>query len=103
MIHQNAKKINRKNKSSPHNTSKKSAKRSRNTPPLHHEGILCPSPIILSTTDAEYGKMARHNNTITYRVKKSRHSLHPPAAYLIHIGYKTQQNGGVGITQFPMQ
>ena len=26
-----------------------------------------------------------------------------PAAYPIHIGYKTQQNGGVGITQFPMQ
>jgi len=36
-------------------------------------------------------------------ITKSRHSLHLPAAYLIHIGYKTQQNGGVGITQSTMQ
>jgi len=34
--------------------------------------------------------------------QKSRHRQHPPAAYLIHIGYKTQQNGGVGIAQFPI-
>jgi len=34
---------------------------------------------------------------------KSRHGLHPPAAYLIHIGYQTLQNGGIQIAQFPMQ